>query len=272
VWFSAFAAKNHAVSRLRGAMRAFSFGGGVQSTAALVLAAQGKIDYRIFLFCNVGADSENPDTLTYVRDYSIPYAAQHGLEFHKIARTTNNGETLYQKLIKSGKSIPIPTWMAGTGPSKRECTHDYKRIVVRRWLGKGNHIVGLGISLDEFHRMHSSSGFSNIEHEYPLIDLRLTRSDCIKIINDAGLPLPPKSSCWFCPFNKLQYWQELKRTKPELFVKAVEIETIINNRRRSIGRPEVFLTSRAKPLSIIIADQPLLFDYDGSCESGYCMV
>lgn len=38
-------------------LKAFSFDGGVQSTAALVLAAQGKPDYRTFLFCNVGDDS-----------------------------------------------------------------------------------------------------------------------------------------------------------------------------------------------------------------------
>ena len=30
-------------------LRVFSYGGGVQSTAALVLAAQGKIDFRVFL-------------------------------------------------------------------------------------------------------------------------------------------------------------------------------------------------------------------------------
>jgi 3'-phosphoadenosine 5'-phosphosulfate sulfotransferase (PAPS reductase)/FAD synthetase len=48
-------------------IRVFSYGGGVQSTAALVLAAQGVIDYHTFLFANVGEDSENPDTLAYVR-------------------------------------------------------------------------------------------------------------------------------------------------------------------------------------------------------------
>src|SRR5258708_98613 len=46
-------------------LKVFSFGGGVQSVAALVLAAQGKIDYRHFVFCNVGDDSENPATLEY---------------------------------------------------------------------------------------------------------------------------------------------------------------------------------------------------------------
>ncbi len=32
----------------------FSCGGGVQSTACLVLAAQGKIPYQTFIFANVG--------------------------------------------------------------------------------------------------------------------------------------------------------------------------------------------------------------------------
>ena len=31
-------------------IRVFSFGGGVQSVACLVLAAQGKIDYKTFVF------------------------------------------------------------------------------------------------------------------------------------------------------------------------------------------------------------------------------
>lgn len=42
----------------------FSTGGGVQSTACLVLAAQGKIPYRTFVFANVGDKAESPATLT----------------------------------------------------------------------------------------------------------------------------------------------------------------------------------------------------------------
>jgi hypothetical protein len=39
--------------------RVVSYDGGVQSNALLVLAAQGRIDYRTFLFANVGDDSEH---------------------------------------------------------------------------------------------------------------------------------------------------------------------------------------------------------------------
>jgi hypothetical protein len=55
--------------------RQVSYGGGVQSNALLVLAAQGPIDYRTFPFANVGDDSEHSATLRYVRDVAMPYAA-----------------------------------------------------------------------------------------------------------------------------------------------------------------------------------------------------
>lgn len=41
-------------------MRVFSFGGGVQSTAVLVLSAHGVLPYKQFIFSNVGDDSEHP--------------------------------------------------------------------------------------------------------------------------------------------------------------------------------------------------------------------
>lgn len=54
------------------ALRTISYGGGVQSTALLVLAATGRIDFTTFLMSNVGDDSEHPDTLTYVHDVAVP--------------------------------------------------------------------------------------------------------------------------------------------------------------------------------------------------------
>jgi hypothetical protein len=55
------------------ALRFFSYGGGVQSTAALVLAAQGKIDYPVFLFANVGDDSEHPGPVALSGFHCVMY-------------------------------------------------------------------------------------------------------------------------------------------------------------------------------------------------------
>lgn len=249
--------------------RAFSFGGGVQSTAALVLAAQGQIDYRMFLFANVGDDSENPDTLAYIRDHSRPYAAAHGLELVEVRRA---GETLLERTRRETRSVKIPMRMANGAPGRRDCTTTYKRAVIRKHLGPGAHTVGLGISWDEIQRMRTDSGYKNITNEYPLIDLRLTRDDCLRIVAGAGLPTPPKSSCWFCPFKRLGDWAKMQRTQPELYRRSVELEALLIEKRKAMGKDPVYLTSRGRPLPLVIGDQLALALDDDSCESGYCMV
>ncbi len=252
-------------------MRVFSNGGGVQSTAALVLSAERKIDFPVHLFANVGEDSENPDTIDYVLAHALPYARAHGIAFEGVRRSTNNYETLYQRTLREEKSIGIPVRMANGAPGHRTCTDQFKRQVVHKYLGKGNHVVGLGISMDEFQRMRSDSGYANIVNEYPLIDLRLTRAMCESIIRSAGLPVPPKSSCWFCPFKRKGQWQEMRRTKPQLFDKAVAFETIINQKRDALGKDHVFLSPSGRPLDESIVVQTDMFDADDTCESGYCM-
>jgi len=52
--------------------------------AALVLASQGKIDYNWFVFCDVGADSENPDTLRYLHEIAIPFAEKNNIRLDVI--------------------------------------------------------------------------------------------------------------------------------------------------------------------------------------------
>ena len=143
-------------------LRVIAHGGGVQSTALLVLSATGRIDFGVHLFCNTGDDSENPATLAYVRDVSMPYAAKHGVELLELHKVTRNGEpeTLLGRLLKEGsRSLPIPVRMADTGaPGTRSCTADFKIRVISKWL-KANGAtatepatVGIGISTDEVQR------------------------------------------------------------------------------------------------------------------------
>lgn len=59
---------------------------------------------------------------------------------------------------------------------------------------------------------------------YPLQHAGWGREDCIKAIDDAGLPVPIKSACWFCPAS--QKWELfwLAGQHPDLFMKALNIE------------------------------------------------
>jgi hypothetical protein len=268
-------------------IRTFSYGGGVQSTAALVLAAQGRIDFRTFLFSNVGDDSEHPATLAYVRDVAMPYAEAQGIELVELRKVMQRGErkgeveTLYGRLTREGsRSVPIPMRMSGSGaPGNRACTTDFKvRLIagVLRRMGataESPACVGLGISIDEFQRMSSDDeNFPHVHKVYPLIDLRLTRQDCHNVIAGAGLSIPPKSSCWFCPFHRLPAWQRLKRETPELFDRAVALERQMNDRRAKLGKDRVWLTDKLRPIDLVVGDQADMFDEtNDACESGYCM-
>lgn len=265
--------------------RIFSFGGGVQSVAALVLAAQRRIEYAVFVFANVGDDSENPGTLEYLRDVAHPYAQEHGIKLVEAQKLyKGRKDTVLASLNRPNRSITIPVYMPSGAPGRRSCTTDYKVRVVDRYCRENaweRVTVGLGISLDEFHRMRDThwtnkDGVRNLgfwkRREYPLIDLRLTRRDCEKLIVAAGLPVPPKSSCWFCPFQRLSSWVEMRRNNPEMFERAVQLEQTINRKRGTLGKDGVFLCSKGVPLSDAVPQQLGLFDDDGAdfCDAGYC--
>lgn len=270
-------------------LRVFSYGGGVQSTAALVLAAQGKIDFKTFLFANVGDDSEHPATLRYVREVALPYAEANGIELRELRYWSEDGvrKTLHQRLTtlgpKGGQFIGIPLRLSRTGkPGRRSCTHDYKVATIERHLRQlgaaenDKALVALGISLDEMQRARNDGGTTYQETTYPLIDLRLTRQDCVRVIERAGLMVPPKSSCWFCPYHSKKKWQDMRDNEPDLFWKSVDLERHINESLLVQGLDPVWLTDWLMPLDQATSPHrqlPMFTDEaEDACESGYCMV
>jgi hypothetical protein len=256
-----------------------SYGGGVQSTALVVLATQGKIPHRLALFCNVGDDSENPDTLVYVREHVIPWAAERGVEVRELQRIRRNGqvETLMERLHRNERSIDIPIRMSNGSPGNRKCTGDFKIAVVAKELRRmgatnANPVnVALGISIDEYQRMRGSTVSCEVL-DYPLIDMRLDRAACQRIIQEAGLPPAPKSSCFFCPFKTRRQWQELRVEQPELFEKTVRLEQMINERRAKMGKDSVWMTSSAKPLDEAVTDTGQLEMFATCDVAGYCHI
>jgi len=271
-----------------------SYGGGVQSTALLVLAAERRIDFRTFLIANVGEDSEDPLTLAYVREHAMPYAAAHGIALHELHRVRQRGvvagqiETLYGRLTRDGsRSLPIPVRMSNGAPGSRSCTTTYKIEVIGQWLkahgatAEDPATVGVGISLDEIERVNNRRDNPYERTVYPLLDHAppLRRNDCIRIIQAAGLPVPPKSSCWFCPFHRPSTWAEMRRDRPELFQRACDLERLLNDRRDDLDKDHVFLTRFNKPLAdaipaaqdmLPLLDQP--GDDDVGCDNGVCFV
>lgn len=261
-------------------LRVISYGGGVQSTVLLVLAAEGRIDFRTFVFSNVGDDSEHPATLAYVRDIAAGFAAEQGIALHTVGRVCRDGtpETLYGRLTRPGsRSLPIPVRMSNGAPGTRSCTADFKIRVIGRWLREQGAsaaapaTVGIGISVDEIHRANTRRCEPHERLIYPLLDLGLRRTDCQRVIQDAGLPMPPKSSCWFCPFHRPTTWAWMREQEPELFERSAHLEDLLNERRATLGRDPVYLTRFNRPLrSAIPAGTRTLPLADEGCDSGWC--
>lgn len=262
-------------------MEIFSYGGGWQSNAALVLAAEGKIRYRTFVFCNVGEDSENPGTLAYVRDHARPYAAAHGLEFVELQKIRRTGEpdTVLQWVRRAKRSIPIPVRMANGAPGNRSCTETFKIKLVAAWARRQGATaenpasIGIGFTVDEIDRVGGRPPEPGTVKDYPLLDLKLRRQDVPAIIERARLPMPPKSACWFCPEQRLSQWQTRREEQPDLFDEACKLEAECQDKRAALGKDPVYFSRRLLPLEVAIprGTQALFAsEDDGSCESGYC--
>jgi 3'-phosphoadenosine 5'-phosphosulfate sulfotransferase (PAPS reductase)/FAD synthetase len=262
-----------------------SYGGGVQSTALLVLAAGGEIPMRTALFANVGDDSEHPATLRYVREVAQPWAASKGVDVVELHRQRRNGETetLFGRLAREGsRSLPIPVRMSNGAPGTRSCTMDFKIDVLAKWqkshgASEDNPAtVAVGISWDERQRCSRRREEDHENIVYPLCARQLTREDCKRIIERAGLPVPPKSACWFCPFHTPAFWARMRRDEPDLFSRACDLEDLLNVRRATLGKDSVWLTRFARPLrdAIPIGQPEFLWEEQdgGGCQSGYCWV
>lgn len=273
-------------------VRTISYGGGVQSTALLVLATEGKLrdimggEIDAALFSNTGDDSEHPATLEFVRNVATPWAAERGLTIHELNRTTKDGEieTLWGRATHPEKrSLPIPVRLSNGAPASRHCTVDFKIKVLQKWIKQHGAsaddpaVVAVGISTDEFQRANNKSDAVFERRVFPLLTLRLSRADCEVIIKKSGLPVPPKSSCFFCPWHSRLTWAEMRRDEPELFEKSAQLEDILHEKADRFGHKRAYLTDRLKPLrEAIPAAGETLFDSldfnDGQCDSGVCWV
>lgn len=277
-------------------LKTISYGGGVQSTAMIVLAATRNKDFeRIMggrvaygLFCNVGDDSEHPATLDYVRNVAQPWAADRCVEVVELAPRRLS---LLSHMLDHDDPLtlrePIPIRGVNGKPLSRSCTADWKIKRLGAWLkdqgcglDKPAATVAIGISVDEIERAGRGRDEKWERRVYPLLHMGLNRRDCMDVIASAGLQVPPKSSCWFCPYHKPSTWAEMGRDEPELFARAQQLEDTLNDRRDHLGKKHVYLTRFGRRLSDAIGiAQDGLFDADdfesieeAGCDEGVCFV
>jgi len=191
-------------------------------------------------------------------------------------------KSLYDDILKSQNSTgqrwaSIPAFTESQGMVRRQCTKEYKidTVVkaVRELYGLKKFgrmkptTMYLGISLDEIQRMKESRLY-NIKYEYPLIEQRITRSDCVKFLEERSFHNIKKSSCTFCPYHSNAQWREIKQNYPEEWKKVIKVDEAIRDSSKRGEKDKLYLHRSLKPIAeaYLQEDQEDLF----MCEEGYC--
>lgn len=106
----------------------------------------------------------------------------------------------------------------------------------------------IGFDATEDHRTYATGGGVEVAADpalppyrqrynmrYLLREWGLTREDCGRIIVNAGLPLPPKSACFFCPAMKEAEIAQLAVDDPDSHLLALEMERLYRAGRHFRG-------------------------------------
>lgn len=243
----------------------WSYGGGVQTAAMAVMIVEGALP-RPDITVMADTGREATATWDYLRDVLGPYLATVGVTVeiapHTLARVDlcdPNGTTL------------IPAYSA-EGRKSAFCSGEWKRDVVYRFLrskGVQRCRQWLGISWEERHRARSSSR-KWAALEYPLVDRHITRDGCLRLAEAAGLPPPPKSSCWCCPHRGDKQWRLLRDRYPDDWAAAIALDEQI---READERGGLWLHKSRVPLAMAPIDEPQdgqMELFPANCSSGYC--
>jgi hypothetical protein len=199
-----------------------SYGGGVNSTAMLIgLQERGEIP-DLVLFSDTGG--ETPETYAYVRRFAY-WLGRNGMPAIREVAAPNT--TLEAMCLRLNVLPPITFGF-------KTCSQRFKKEPQEKFINNwepaqrawasGERVVKLiGYDAGEPHRVVDYSD-DKYTLRYPLIEWGWTREQCVEAIIRAGLCVPPKSACFFCPNRKPSEVLALKREHPELLERALEIE------------------------------------------------
>lgn len=251
-------------------IEAWSSGGGTQSCAIAVLIAQGilkKPDVAVM----VDTEREASEVFEYHEKYIKPLLSGAGVELQIIRKSAYEKCDIFSRDGESTLPGYFTTYSgsAERGKQPGRCSNYWKRRVFERHVNKcfpGSRFnVWMGMSTDELRRVKVVEG--KWQKKYPLIDLRLSRDDCISIVEKAGLPTPPRSACWMCPNRHDSEWAHLKENSPNDFNEAVKHERELRK-----THPWLWLHTSCQPLDQVQFDSQNMELFQSNCESGFCYV
>ena len=240
--------------------RFLSFGAGVQTTALLLMDSYDEV-----VFADTGGEKQQ--TYNYIQNVIIPFLHAKGTKFTVLRRKSrSHGTESLEEFCLRTKNVPSIKY--------RWSTRDFKVLPIRKYIKKNYAppvICAIGISTDEVTRANSKDP-PEYHKIYPLIEQGLSRQDCVKVIQSHGWLVPPRSGCFYCPFNTRVQWNWLYLNDRPRYDRATVMEA-----NAKLRRPRLHLSSYANNLAEQIKQfNESLDSYPAEgipdiCESGYCM-
>lgn len=209
-------------------LRVLSLGAGVQSTTMALMAAHGEIGPMPD--CAIFADTQDEPAAVY--DHLRWLMSPHALPFP--VHIVTNGK-LSERLFGGDDEARIPFYFGAGGLPNRQCTRNYKIRPIRRkvrellgavssaYVAPGSVEMWIGISLDEAARKRPSD-VGYVVSRWPLLELLITRRQCLSWLAEHGYPTPPRSACVYCPYKNDREWRDLRDGPPADWSLAVEVD------------------------------------------------
>lgn len=199
-----------------------SFGGGTDSTAMLIRWVELGLPLHLVLFADTGG--EKPHTYDHIERFDV-WLRTHGAP--GITVVSSPTVTLEEDCLNR-KALPSIAYGFKT------CSQRFKLQPQDKYLNnwqpaidvwaRGEKVVKLiGYDATEERRAKEYES-EKYQNRYPLIEWGWDRARCVSAIVNAGLPLPGKSACFFCPSSKKQEILELKKRYPDLMARAIAME------------------------------------------------
>jgi hypothetical protein len=250
----------------------WSCGGGTQSAAIAALIVLGDLPAPdVAVIADTGREAS--ETWRYYESTLQPALAAKGIDLvrlpHSYDGTGWNTVDLWSGADKTTALMPMFTTQQGTvGQASKYCSNEWKSRPVDRYIRGLGHTGGntwIGFSIDELHRMQGYDPKAKWRHWYPLIDRRMTRADCIALVERMGWPTPPRSSCWMCPYRSDAEWRHIKTLDPADFAAAVQLEKEVQAKD-----PNLYFHRSAVPLDLANLGDAQRDMFADSCSSGMC--
>lgn len=194
------------------------FSGGITSAVAIKKCLDVGHNMQIYFF---ETGQHHPDNMRFLHNCEKWY----GQKIH-VMRNKKAGSV--KQVLEKGYI---------NSPGGAYCTHQLKKKVrqdLEKLIDYDAQVFGFEYNPKQFKRAERFvEQYPDAKGVFPLIDLKLTKEDCFKIVTGAGIELPAmyklgfnNSNCIGCVKGGKGYWNKTRKLFPEIFEQTAKLERL----------------------------------------------